>query len=323
MGIASDMKSITDNIMTSYNMRIKAVGNLIQDTHDTLKDFATDRKAMGEEQSKNLTDFMNGLSKNVFDLRTGFRKNHKKMSNEQEAFLKKFIKTLSKNVDDMQKDFQKDHQDMSDEQAKNLTNFVNDLTKDVGSMLNNFQRDRIKTSKDLKNNLAYEVKEIEHYVDKKLKEFDKSHKEMSVQMKEDLSKFTGDIADTVKKMLKEFDKNQADVSKELKKTKDIWTEMTNLQNKARKSKSLKDLAPSVKVKEKVMTVAEALEEEEASPKMDLEERVLKFINKHPKGVKVGDMEKPLGVARTRLGVIAKRLLEEGQVRKEDNLYYPL
>jgi hypothetical protein len=99
--------------------------------------------------------------------------------------------------------------------------------------------------------------------------------------------------------------------------------MTNLQNKARKSKSLKDLAPSVKVKEKVMTVAEALEEEEASPKMDLEERVLKFINKHPKGVKVGDMEKPLGVARTRLGVIAKRLLEEGQVRKEDNLYYPL
>jgi hypothetical protein len=42
---------------------------------------------------------------------------------------------------------------------------------------------------------------------------------------------------------------------------------------------------------------------------------LKFIEKHPEGVKVSDMEEPLGVARIRLGVIAKRLLDEGKVRK--------
>ena len=50
---------------------------------------------------------------------------------------------------------------------------------------------------------------------------------------------------------------------------------------------------------------------------------MKFINRHPKGVKVGDMEEPLGVARIRLGVVAKKLFEEDKVRKEGNMYFPL
>jgi len=59
------------------------------------------------------------------------------------------------------------------------------------------------------------------------------------------------------------------------------------------------------------------------PEMDLEERVLEFINRHPKGVTVGDMEEPLGVVRSRLGVIAKKLLNKGKVKKEENIYFPL
>jgi predicted transcriptional regulator of viral defense system len=57
--------------------------------------------------------------------------------------------------------------------------------------------------------------------------------------------------------------------------------------------------------------------------MDLDEKILQFIKKHPKGVRVGDMEETLGVVRMRLGVIAKKLLEEGKIRKEENMYFPL
>lgn len=35
------------------------------------------------------------------------------------------------------------------------------------------------------------------------------------------------------------------------------------------------------------------------------------------------MGEPLRVPRLRLGLIAKRLLEEGRVRKEENLYFLL
>ena len=85
--------------------------------------------------------------------------------------------------------------------------------------------------------------------------------------------------------------------------------------------------PTVEAEVKVRSVKEAIEEETkediASPEIGLEEKVLGFIKRHPKGVKVGDMEEPLGVTRMRLGVIAKGLLEKGMVRKEENMYFPL
>jgi hypothetical protein len=71
---------------------------------------------------------------------------------------------------------------------------------------------------------------------------------------------------------------------------------------------------------------------EVKPKMDpgpstpetLEEKVLKYINMHPlKGVKVSEMEVPLGETRMKLGFITKVLLEHGKVQKMDNVYFPI
>jgi len=85
--------------------------------------------------------------------------------------------------------------------------------------------------------------------------------------------------------------------------------------------------PTVEAEVKVRSVKEVIEEEKkeekASPEIGLEEKVLGFIKRHPKGVEVGDMEEPLGVIRMRLGVVAKGLLEKGMVRKEENMYFPL
>jgi len=63
--------------------------------------------------------------------------------------------------------------------------------------------------------------------------------------------------------------------------------------------------------------------EEFEPGKPLEERVLDYINAHPEGVSVGDMEAPLGVIRMQLGKVAKELLEEGKVNRIDKKYYPL
>jgi len=51
--------------------------------------------------------------------------------------------------------------------------------------------------------------------------------------------------------------------------------------------------------------------------------VLDFIAKHPKGVKVSEMEEALGETRMKLGYIAKVLLDEGKVQKIENIYFPL
>ncbi|NQU67398.1 MAG: hypothetical protein HQ510_05590 [Candidatus Marinimicrobia bacterium] len=62
--------------------------------------------------------------------------------------------------------------------------------------------------------------------------------------------------------------------------------------------------------------------EPTSPKT-LENKILDYINKHPKGVKISEMEKPLGETRMKLGFIAKILLNAGKVQKVENIYFPL
>ena len=57
MGIADSMKSIAEDIIASYDARVKAHGDLVAATRKTLKSFAQDRKKMAEELKKRLKEF--------------------------------------------------------------------------------------------------------------------------------------------------------------------------------------------------------------------------------------------------------------------------
>ena len=349
MGIADSMRDLSDRIITSHNVRIKALGDLVTDTKKTLQDFTEERQNMGSRQAKDLADFVNSMSGNVDNMLKGFHKDHKKMSSEQarslsgfsnnlvkntEKMLKQFLKDhkkmsseqakdlgdfvakLTENVHVMIGDFHKDHQHMSDDQAKNLSDFVNDLTRDVSTMVNSFRKARGEMSTELKNKLAADVKNIETYVKSKLKEFDKSHGRMSDALRKSLAAYANDMAGGIRKLLQEY---HADMGQ----AKSSWETISTLTGL-----KVETSAASVEVKEKVSTVREAIEKEEpeqkeAIPEAEVEGRVLEYINKHPEGVKVGNMEIALGLPRMKLGMKAKKLLEEGRVRKEANLYYPL
>ena len=149
MAIAEDMKKLTENIIFSNDVRVKALGDLVADTHKTLNGFSTDRKKMAVEQAKDLAGFVNGLSKKV------------------QIFLG---------------EFQKSHKQMSKEQAKSLSDFVKNLASDIGSMLSGFEKDRSKMSKELKNKLAKEVKDIQTQVERILDDADNLMGEYSADM---------------------------------------------------------------------------------------------------------------------------------------------
>jgi len=53
----------------------------------------------------------------------------------------------------------------------------------------------------------------------------------------------------------------------------------------------------------------------------LEERVLDFINATEGGVRVSEMEKPLGETRMKIGIAARNLLDAGAVVKIDSYYH--
>jgi hypothetical protein len=56
--------------------------------------------------------------------------------------------------------------------------------------------------------------------------------------------------------------------------------------------------------------------------MTLEAKVLDYITRHWHGVRISEMEAPLGESRMKLGFVAKILLNEGKILKIDNSYYP-
>ena len=156
MAIAEDMKKLTENIIFSNNVRLKAVGDLVADTHETLNRFPVDRKKMAAEQARDLADFTDGLSKNV--------------------------QSMLKSARNMVQQFHKENMQMSKEQAKNLADFVNSLISNVGSMLNSFQKDHAHMSKELKAKLTREIKDIQAEVEKILGDADKLMGEFSADM---------------------------------------------------------------------------------------------------------------------------------------------
>jgi len=188
-----------------------------------------------------------------------------------------------------------------------------------------------------------------------LEKFAKDHEVMAAELKQSLAKGETDRLEDFKEMMKGIQKYVADVVKETKRLMDeirarqdernkevldllqeFQTERekmaANWQALTVKMAKKRGIMPKMEAEVKVRPVKEAIEEaveeveaEEAPPEisLSLEDRVLEFIERHPEGVMVGDMEEPLGVARMRLGVIAKTLLKEGKIRKEEKMYFPL
>jgi polyribonucleotide nucleotidyltransferase len=156
MAIAEDMKKLTENIIISNDVRVKAVGELVADTHKTLDGFSMDRKKMAAQQAKDLAGFVNGLSKDV--------------------------QGLLKDARNMVQQFHKENMQMSKEQAKNLADFVNSLISNVGSMLDSFQKDHAHMSKELRSKLTREIKDIQAEVERILGDADKLMGEFSADM---------------------------------------------------------------------------------------------------------------------------------------------
>ncbi|MGD0486789.1 MAG: hypothetical protein ABSB94_06315 [Syntrophorhabdales bacterium] len=312
MAMAHSMKDLAEQIVTSRNVRVKALGDLLLDTKKTVEDFAEERHAMGRKQRKDLQDFQGGLSKSVEDMLKDFRKKHHKMGSEQAKDLSEFSHNLTTNTKKMLDQFLKEHRQMGSEQAKDLSEFVASLTKDAGAMVNKFRRTRGEMSAERKSRRERDVKNIESYVKNKLKEFDASHGEMSDALRKSLAAYANDIARGVGKLLQEYHTDMTQAGH-------FWEgTLTGLK--------VETAMPSVEIHNKVAAVREAIEEERPHAEkphqdVDIEEKVLGYINQQHNGVRVGDMEPVFGVPRLRLGVLAKKLLDEGKIRKEGGLYY--
>ena len=155
MPIAQDMKSLADKIVGDYETRISVLGNLISDTHGTLKDargmikgFSRERSTMAAQLKKDLGSFVSNLVDTTGSLLKGFSQEHKKMAAVQAKDLAQFAADLESTVKKMLKDFEKSHAEMSEQMKDDLDKFVKsivhkvkDLAKETKGMMGDFHKD--------------------------------------------------------------------------------------------------------------------------------------------------------------------------------------
>lgn len=388
MGLATEMKKMSKDILFSFNQRIKENEELVNDVQNTLDQFQKDHKEMtailtanartlrkdlaaGEKERLNsYNNLMIGIREKIAIIKTEvvaiqtsalnmineFGVERKQMASELDEFFVQDSADRKEEFDALMKDINND--------IKNINDDVIDIFKSTNDMLKNFNKEHQDMSVELRAEMSKNMAENVEYTrlllngfQKRLSEISEENQKMAQQLQKDLAK--GEVArfsvyhDVMKgihvaikeikkevmtlqkassKLISDYALDRSQSSVEWSKLQDTIAQLKKIRvGKPVATKSEKLEAnlvpvthePKVDFVEKNHVQDSSKEETKPIIPISLEDKVLDYINQHRLGVRVSEMEGPLGETRMKLGFIAKVLLEEGKVQKIDNTYYPL
>jgi hypothetical protein len=142
------MKTITEDIVETHQVRVQALGNLVKEVSQSLADArrmiesdAVARKAMSKEQAAELARFAGDLATGVDAKLKGFQreleligKDRVLSAKELKGRLRKEANNLGHSVNRMLTDYHKDHAKMSAATRSHLRGFVKDIAKEVADL---------------------------------------------------------------------------------------------------------------------------------------------------------------------------------------------
>lgn len=336
MGISSDMAKLAESISAAYEerkkdaeSRLRALEDLRNEVRDKLGAFEKQREKMSGELQKDRKDLLGRLHVADKDLRSSVKNlmkalgaDRREKSAEQSKMLREFHGTLNDSVDTLLQAFTAERQDMSAEQSKMLQEFHGALNDSVKELLQVFTAERQDMKKTQDENLASMMKSLGDSAQDFKRDVQQMMRGVRQEHQENAKKVRGQLDHLIEELRQGSEAlgnvQRGGSGKEVSRA---------AKAKKRKVEPEKKAPVVVEHDEASVIAAESLvqtvEEKTVTASEDLEGQVLEYISSRPKGVRVGDMEEPLGTNRMRLGVIAKKLYESNKVRKEENLYLPL
>ena len=401
MGLASDMKNLTEELLASFRQRIRENEELVNDVQITLDGFRKDHQEMAaalnanaaalrkglargeKERLGNFKGLMTGihgtiasiqkevvaiqtstfnmineftversqmaeeLGKSFAEERAGRAQNEKTRMKEFDALMTNInadIKSINDevsaiflNTNDMLDRFEKEHQDMSAELRAELAKNLGERVEYTRTLLSGFQKRLSEIGRENQKMAQKLRKDLAKGENERISDFNAIMKGIHVSIK-DIRKEVRDVQKSTGAMLDDLLQNRVEASAEWNKMKSAMDHIRKTgvvpapkqaPKKAEKQEAKKE-APAAPAKAAPAEAVSAVPAQEVlefatfkEEPLKLEDKVLDFINKHPKGVKISEMEAPLGETRMKLGFTAKGLLDEGKVQKIDNIYFPL
>jgi hypothetical protein len=164
MGTAEDMKKLCEDIVTSYDMRIRAVGELVRDTRDMLREFEREHKeradnlrtdlatgnanrikalkAVMAEAQKTIKGIVRGRKERADNLRTDLARGEDDRIRAFNAMMAEIQRTIKAIEDDVKKklsQFSGAHADVSAKLKKVIRECLDEISEATQGMAANWQ----------------------------------------------------------------------------------------------------------------------------------------------------------------------------------------
>jgi hypothetical protein len=300
---ADGMKKITQDIMASSKERDEALSKikdatntLQQEAADMVKDFAVSRSQTGRRLRQDLAKSNTDRKKEVAQNRQNAQKSIRDLNDSRKKSGEQLRKDLAQGTKTL---------------SQNENNRKQEMKKTLGNIQSSRQESASALRKDLaegKARMTSEVKETMKDAQNLINGFQTSHKTMGDELRKDLDNSRNTMKAQVDKMNQGFRQTRKEVQTELKEASTAWKEMRSTAGtQASDSKA----------------VPEEQAELPVEITLNMEEKCLAIISQHPEGISLSDVAKELGIATIVLGKIARVLLEQGKVRKEEKTYFPV
>jgi DNA repair ATPase RecN len=221
MGMAEQMKNLSEEILANYKQRaaefqqrLKDNAELVKEVQKTLDGFRNDHMEMAATIRANAANLRSNLAQEQKDRLKSFQELMTGIQNE--------VDEIKVSTTGMLKDFSVSHDAMAeklnkelDEDKANRANWNTGRMKEFGGLMKNINSEIIKIQK--------EVSDVFGYTDKLLKKFSSDHGKMSAEMKAELAanltervKYTQGLLDQYNKSLAEMSKENQKMAKALK-----------------------------------------------------------------------------------------------------------
>jgi len=244
-----------------------------------------------------------GLKKEANEMLGSFKASHNKMGAQLRRELADDKAEMGTEVKAMQSGFQSSRKEMSSVLKKDLAEHTQAVRGEVARLRQEMGASHQDMSAKLRKNLAQGAAARKSEVHVMLNDFQRAHNQMGTQLRKELADNDRGIKSEVVGMRQE---TKAD----LREARTAWQELTRGVKKA----TVKATPEAVKAE-----VTKAAPVEEETP--DLEAKLLAAIREHPEGITLTEVAKSLGVASIVFGRAARKLVDEGRVRKEDKAYF--
>ena len=261
-----------------------SIADGMKDIVDDIERSRTDRTAEIAELNNDVGEIRSAAQ----DMIHSFASERKHNGADMRRTLRKGRKALGRETQNMLGGFSADRMAMANETRDALEDFTATLKKDVTEI----RLDAIHM--------------IHGFADERVAR--------GIELTSMLKTYNDGIMQDVQQLMDDFDRQRALVQEDLSEAHGIWQSHGGNEHTTAR--------PEIKTVHKAPKATRKEKETGQATNHDLKEKILKVINKSPKGISLTKAGKKIGVEWRTLIRPAKELLKVGDVRKKDTHYFP-